>query len=134
MKFLGRLGTCLVLALAGCSESYKLVPAEGVVNIGNKPAANFSVQFLPDATKNTKGPTSFGTTDAQGKFTLVTKGGKPGAVAGSHQVILADMEEERTPQGETPKRPRLDPKYNSALTGLKAEVKGDGAPIVLNVP
>ncbi|MCI0701342.1 MAG: transthyretin-like family protein [Planctomycetia bacterium] len=131
-------GACLfvgALCLSGCGSSVKLVPAEGVLKIGGKPAANISVQFMPDVLKGGKGPTSFATTDVEGKFRLKTQDGKDGAVAGAHTVILADLDEERPPQGQVAKKlPRLDSKYTTASGGLSAEVKEGGGPILLEVP
>lgn len=125
------------LALAGCGgeKPAKLVPAEGVLKIGNKPAANVSVQFLPDVTKGAKGPTSYATTDAEGKFRLKTYEGQDGAVPGPHTVILADLDEERPPQGKPPtKQPRLDSKYTTGAGGLRADVPAEGGTVTLDVP
>ena len=125
----------VLLVSAGCGSKVKLVPAEGVLKIGGKPAANVSVQFLPDVTKGASGPTSYATTDAEGKFRLKTYDGQDGAVAGPHTVILADLDEERPPQGKAlTKAPRLDSKYTTASAGLKVEVPAGGGSIPLDVP
>lgn len=123
------------LAVAtGCGSGPKPVPAEGVVKINGLPAANISVQFLPDVLKGGDGPTSYGSTDAEGKFRLQTYDGRDGAVPGPHTVILADLDEERTPQGRAPtKLPRLDGKYTIATGALTADVKEGGGSIVLEV-
>ena len=123
-------------AISGCGGSdVKLAPAEGVVKIGGKPAANVSVQFLPDVMKGATGPTSYGTTDAEGKFRLKTYDGQDGAVVGSHNVILADLTEERPPQGvPLKKQPRLDSRFTTTKGDLHAEVKEGGGPIVVEVP
>ncbi|HKB02621.1 MAG TPA: hypothetical protein VKD90_10400 [Gemmataceae bacterium] len=130
-------GACVALALltVGCGgPKIKLVPAEGTLTIAGRPAANVSIQFMPDVTRGGNGPTSYATTDAQGKFRLVTYDGQDGAVEGPHTVILADLEEERPPQGQPVKKlPRLDSRYTTAAGGLTAEVKA-GTPIVLAVP
>lgn len=125
----------VALALSGCGGSkVKLTPVEGVVKIAGKPAANLSVQFLPDVMKGATGPTSYGTTDAEGKFRLKTYDGQDGAVVGAHNVILADLDEERPPQGvPLKKQPRLDTKYTTTKGGLAAEVKEGGGPIVVEV-
>lgn len=130
----GAMFVVAVLALSGCGDNEaKVTPAEGVVKIGGKPAANLSIQFMPDVMKGAKGPTSFATTDAEGKFRLKTYDGQDGAVVGSHTVVLADLEEERPPQGVPPKKqPRLDSKYQIAGQ-LHAEVKERGGPIVVEV-
>lgn len=124
-------------AVAGCGQSVKLVPAEGVLTINGKAAKNVSVQFMPDVMTGGSGPTSAAITDAEGRFKLKTNDGQDGAVAGKHVVVLTDLDEERTPQGAQPKRAfpsRLDPKYAIAdpKNGLKADVTGTG-PIELKV-
>ena len=124
------------LAAPGCGDRpAALVPADGVLKIGGKPAANVSVQFLPDAQKGRTVPTSSAVTDAEGRFRLKTHDGRDGAAAGPHTVILADLEEERPPQGKPmTKAPRLDSKYSTASGGLKAEVPAGGGSVALDVP
>jgi hypothetical protein len=124
------------MATLGCNkEEVKLVPAEGTVLIDGQPAANISVQFMPDIMKGGKGPTSYGITDGNGKFRLKTHAGKDGAAAGPHNIVLADLDEERPPQGtESRKLPRLDSKYSATTNGLSADVKGDGQPIEIKIP
>jgi hypothetical protein len=131
----GAITLTLAVCIAGCGSKEKLVPASGTLKIGGKAAANVSVQFLPDVTKGARGPTSFATTDAQGNFQLKTQDGREGAVPGPHTVILADLDEERPPQGKPlTKLPRLDSKYTTASAGLKAEVPANGGNIELTVP
>lgn len=132
----GAVFACTVAALAaGCESKAKVVPVEGVLKIAGKPAANVSVQLLPDHLKGNSGPTSYGTTDAEGKFRLKAQDGQDGAVPGPHVVILADLDEERPPQGVAPKRaPRLDSKYTTASGGLKTEVPAAGGSVTLDVP
>lgn len=125
----------LVAAVSGCSRPAKLVPAEGVVEIGGKPANGIVVQFLPQPVEGEKRPTSFATTGEDGSFQLVTNDGKPGAVEGTHIVILADTLEERPAQGSRATRPpRLDSRYTTMAGGLTATVTEGGGPITLKVP
>jgi hypothetical protein len=127
----------LIAVAAGCgdrNDRFTLVPAEGVLKIDGRPAANITIQFMPDVARGGRGPTSFATTDAEGKFQLKTYDGRDGAVEGAHIVILADQDEERPAQGQPlRKTPRLDSKYSTAAGGLTAEVK-KGTPITLDVP
>lgn len=120
-------------AVAGCGgERIKLVPVEGVVKINGKPAANLSLQFMPDTLKGGKGPTSFGTSDESGKFTLKTNDGRDGAAVGPHRVVLADLTEERPPQGREAKNPpRLNASFTLPSSGLQVEVKEGGPALVL---
>lgn len=125
----------LVAALSGCSRPVKLVPAEGVVEIGGKPANGIIVQFLPQPVEGERRPTSFATTGDDGSFQLMTNEGKPGAVEGTHIVILADTLEERPAQGtRATKPPRLDSRYTTMGGGLTATVTEGGGPITLKVP
>jgi hypothetical protein len=102
-------------ALCGCSKApppLQYAPAEGVVTIGGKPAAGILVQFMPQVALNAPGPTSTGQTDDNGKFKLISTDGKDGALVGKHKVILADMQEERPPQGKpVTKPPRIPTHY-----------------------
>ena len=133
-RTVGLMVLLVAFAASGCGSEEKLVPAEGVLKIGGKPAANVSIQFMPDAPNGKGGPTSSGRTDAEGRFKLKTNDGRDGAVPGPHTVILADLDEERPAQGQPMKNPpRLDAKYTTAAGGLKAEVK-EGTPIELDVP
>lgn len=125
----------LAVLMTGCKKEPKLVPAEGVVRIGGRPAANIAVQFMPDEVPNEPRPTSFATTDAEGCFRLLAPGGKQGAVIGGHTVILADCDEERPAQGEAPRRPpRLHGKYTTLAGKLRAKVVEGGPPIAIDVP
>lgn len=119
--------------LPGCGKSVKLVPAAGVLKINGKPAANVNVQFMPDSARGATGPTSYATTGPDGAFALKTYDGQDGAVVGPHQIMLADLDEERPPQGRPPKNPpRLDTKYSIPGQGLTADVTEGGGPIQLN--
>lgn len=124
-------GLLLLALAAGCGGKVKLVPAEGVLKIDGKPAANVSLQFMPDALKGAKGPTSHAMTDENGRFVLKTFDGRDGAVEGPHRVVLADLAEERPPQGK-PSRgvPRLDAAFTLPSQGIQIDVK-DKTPLSL---
>lgn len=118
----------LVLA-AGCGPTTKLAPAGGVLLIDDKPAPNIAVQFIP---QGTTGPTSYGTTDEQGRFTLKTTDGADGAMVGKHKVTLVALDDERVPQGQVAKKkPRISDRYAIITNGLDAEVKEGGGSIEL---
>jgi len=78
----------LALAIAGCGPTYP--PVSGRVTIAGRPAAGVHVLFTPLATSSTiaPGPYAQATTDAHGKYTLVTRRGAPGATPGSNRVEL----------------------------------------------
>ena len=132
------LAVCLAM-IGGCGKSkppIKIVPATGTVTINSQPAGNILVQTLPDAARGTKGPTSTGITDERGRFVLTTPDGVQGAVVGPCHILLSDLTEERTPQGETPVAvvPRLSPRYSViGPQGLSAVVSEDGTPITIEI-
>lgn len=127
-----------VIAVAtsiGCGSSPpKLVPAEGVILIDGEPAADISVQFLPDEIEGEKRPTSYAVTDSEGRFVLKTYEQGNGAVVGGHSVILVDTLEERPEQGqELTAPPRLDSRYSTITGGVRATVTDGGGPITVDV-
>ena len=128
----------VAVLVAGCSGP-KLVPVTGKVTLNGQPLKNVRVDFHPDPDQGTTGPSSTGTTDDSGNFTLVCeeRGGAAGAVVGHHRVILSDLDiygnvfvgrgDYRTegPKGpkETPKNPRFGAVYSDlAKTPFKQEV------------
>jgi hypothetical protein len=102
-----------VMALGcGGAPPLKLAPGTGVVTINGKPAPNILVQFMPQVGINDPGPTSSGVTDDVGKFVLKTSDGQDGVLVGTCKVLLADLLEERPPQGvAVTKRPRLTARW-----------------------
>jgi hypothetical protein len=121
-----------LLALTGCGGGPKLATVEGTVKLKGKPLDKIQVEFWPEG----QGPRSIGETDNQGRFTLTTDDGKrPGAVVGSHKVLLRDvgvLGEKflgRAAEGvdlAKGKKPRLTDRYGDPhRTPLKKEVTGD---------
>jgi hypothetical protein len=85
-----------LLTVAGCSRGpgYQLAEVKGTVKYKGKPIADVQVEFLPepkDKTVTAVGPRSSGVTDKEGRFTLITDDQQPGAVIGSHRVLVRDM-------------------------------------------
>ncbi len=83
----------IVLSLVGCSSSeHELAPVSGKVTLGGKPLAGASVAFQPrsQGDPTDTGPTSIGTTDEQGRYSLrVNKDNREGAVVGEHIVWIS---------------------------------------------
>ena len=74
--------------LMGCGGGPNLSEVEGTVKRNGKPLDKIQVEFWPVG----RGPRSMGTTDAQGRFILMTDDGKRmGAVVGSHKIVLKDV-------------------------------------------
>src|SRR5687768_16586496 len=73
--------------LCGCGEEgLKLAPVEGTVLLDGAPVAEAGIMFQPADPK--AGPPAVGTTDAEGKFALITAN-KPGALVGEHRVAIS---------------------------------------------
>jgi glycine/D-amino acid oxidase-like deaminating enzyme len=79
-----------VLLASGCG-SPRIAPVSGVVTLNGKPLAGAIVSFQP--IKEDKGPgkalpTSSGTTDENGAYTLKTTTDQEGALVGRHTVSI----------------------------------------------
>ena len=76
------------LLIAGCGPSYP--PVSGRVTIAGRPAAGVRVLFTPLATGSSvaPGPYAQATTDAECRYSLVTRRGIPGATPGRNLVEL----------------------------------------------
>ena len=122
-----------LLPLTGCGgPTPQLVPAEGVLLLDGEPASDIAVQFLPDDVAGELRPSSYGVSDARGHFVLQTYEHGPGAVSGSHTVLLVDTLEERPEQGQPATRPpRLDGRSASVTGGLRAHVTAGGSLITI---
>src|SRR5262249_40201826 len=117
-----------------------LGPVEGTLKMNGKPLANVQVEFLPEA----NGPRSVGVTDPEGKYQLTTDDNRPGALVGTHRVVLNDLQiydDKPLAPGEKMKRdivpvrsPRFPARYsNAGNTPLKKEVKSSPNTIDLEV-
>jgi hypothetical protein len=115
--------TALTIAVAcmGCSPSpFKLVPVSGTVSLDGQPLAGGIVNFQPIVvgTGVNSGPGSTARTGTDGRFTLATIRGEPGAVVGEHRVKIYSFNAEtakRSANG-TPERERVPPRYNYKST------------------
>lgn len=120
----------VVVALAGCGrDGPPMAEAGGIVTYNGAPLQGATVVFQPDS-----GPVSVGTTDAEGRFELMTNG-EPEAVVGPGKVAITAVEQLLIVEGREPtahelanmSRPLIPEKYGNVTTsGLTAEVKGSG--------
>jgi hypothetical protein len=109
--------------LCGCGSDGKVAPVSGVVTLNGKPTADIAVTFqpiVPDG-QNVAGPSAFGVTGSDGRYTLKLYGTETrGATVGKNQVRItghtefADMSEETLnkskPKVNIPTRYWNDPK------------------------
>lgn len=141
-KFLP-LVAAVALVAGGCGPApHTLVEAGGTLMMGGKPLPNVLVLLAPESTPDGLTPLgASGTTDAQGRFTLVSDNGKPGAAVGTHHVMLIDnnlaeastSDDEQEQRGTTATKPatpkparkaRFSTLYGQAgKSPLKVEIK-----------
>jgi hypothetical protein len=127
----------LAMAASGCGDASgvgRTVPVMGKVTLNDVPftAKTTVILFKPDASKGNTSPFEpVGTVDAEGNYTLTTKG-KNGAPPGWYKVVVTAREEAAPVQPKTPKqhaRSLLPAKYGRAETsGLSIEVVENPAP------
>lgn len=90
----------LLLVSVGCKgDGYSLAPVTGTVSIEGEPVPELTIAFYPIGSKENPapGPFSSAKTDSEGKFVLVSRYGKEGAVVGPHRIgfeLPGDMDEE----------------------------------------
>lgn len=87
-KTASAIGT-LLIAMVGCGPSGKVVPVSGVVTLNGKPAEDVAVTFQPVAPDGTNvpGPSAFGISGADGRYTLKLMGEETkGATVGKNIV------------------------------------------------
>ncbi|MEM7456818.1 MAG: carboxypeptidase-like regulatory domain-containing protein [Planctomycetota bacterium] len=77
-----------VAFLTGCGERYPEV--SGRITSHGEPVAGVRVLFVPVSTTDNPfpGPYAEGTTDAEGRYSLVARGGSNGATPGLNQIEL----------------------------------------------
>jgi hypothetical protein len=122
------------LFLAGCgggaSDAPETVPVKGVVTYKGQPVPKLSVGFIPDGGK---GKLASGTTDAAGKFALMTDKPGDGAVVGPYKVAISFVPDEIPempgfPGSEKKVESPIPAKYaDSATSGLKQTVDKDAS-------
>jgi hypothetical protein len=87
----------------GCDNSeFPLAPVSGIVTLDGRPLPDAHVGFepTPKPGTNVAGPGSYATTDADGRFQLLSLDKRPGAVTGVNRVSIRTFKAERGPDGE----------------------------------
>lgn len=90
------------VACGGCNQSpFKLVPVSGSVSLDGQPLAGGIVNFQPivGGPGANAGPGSTARTGTDGRYTLATIRGEPGAVVGKHRVKIYLHNAEAAEQG-----------------------------------
>jgi hypothetical protein len=114
------------VSFAGCGESIQFAPVRGQVLVRGEPARAVRVEFHPDSVDGTRGPSSSGETDAEGRFALAyatPSATGQGAAVGRHRVVLRDLALAASETG-LGVAVRFGPDYANLLTTpLRADVK-----------
>ncbi len=139
----GLLALVALVGVVGCSSGPRLAEVTGTIRIKGKPLANVMVEFNPDSATGVR---STGTTDENGRYTLVCDDQRPGAMVGRHRLVLHDLaiyggqflgrklEQAGSKGGPTLEPSRIPSQYEStAHTPLKKEVKAEPQIIDLDV-
>lgn len=107
------IATC---AAAGCARPPR-GEVEGIVTLDGVPVPEAVVYFIPDLSAGSNGPTSWGSTDARGSYSLADmRTGEQGAFVGAHRVVCK--------MPELAKGPRLPGRYgHPETTPLRFEVR-----------
>jgi hypothetical protein len=120
------------LLLAGCGGgSFKTAPVSGQVTLDSKPLAHATVMFVPLAGAAGKNPppSSVGTTDEDGHYSLVlnsdSKNIITGAVVGKHKVIILLGAQGGANDTKPTFHKQLPERYNRK-TQLECDVPADG--------
>lgn len=110
------------LAAAGCSGRKRELPplgrVTGVVTLDGAPLARAAVAFVPYE----RGNGSYGTTDAEGRYTLRYSARDEGAVVGRHRVEIRTGGEGRDANGNLVETAERVPDRYHATSQLLVEV------------
>lgn len=120
------------LSLVGCggaADVPDLVPATGTVTLDGSPLADAAVTFELQGSDDSLKKTSWGTTDASGKYEMMF-GNNSGVRPGKHKVTISKMSNAGSGEegsGGPPPEETIPAKYNTS-TELSADVTSDGGP------
>ena len=127
----------MAAALAGCggsSKPYNTAPVSGRITLDGKPLAGARVYFFPIHDPQSgplSGPEAYGTTDADGRYTLETAFGERGATIGPNRVAVSTVKYETSPTNPEAQRvavpERVPKKYSTERGMLKFEVTSEGS-------
>jgi hypothetical protein len=127
---------CAAVVLAGCGSSkpYDTAPISGRITLDGKPLEGARVIFFPIHDPQSgplSGPEAYGTTDADGRYTLETAFGERGATLGPNRVSISTVKYEASPTNPEAVRvvapERIPKKYSTERGMLKFEVTPKGS-------
>lgn len=111
-----------VLGLPGCGDSGpEIVPVTGKILMNGEPVTNASVTFFA-----TSGRPSYGTSDAEGKYTLEYSHDVQGAIVGDHKVVIT-----KSGIGPPPVEATAEPSTRRVLPPRKTV---DSGPMEITLP
>jgi hypothetical protein len=121
----------LTVIFCGCSANskpYSTAPVSGVITLDGQPLAGAHVAFMPvQDGRSQSGPEALGETGADGRYSLKTVFGEPGASVGKNRVMITTRKTQIDPN---------NPDHSKEIA--KERVPGkyftDQAPLVLDVP
>jgi hypothetical protein len=94
--------------------------------LDGRPLPDAHVTFRPDSRELHPGPASYGTTDAEGRFTLRTMDGHDGAVVGPHKVRISVPVKAPGANPDAPTPNKLPVRYSGDKTVLTFTVPEGG--------
>src|SRR5437764_310704 len=92
---------CALVPALGCG-SRQFVPVSGKVTLNGKPLANALVSFnrVPEEGSIESGPSSVGTTNQNGEYTLRVTLKQVGALVGKHRVAITAIISQVDPESD----------------------------------
>ncbi len=130
-----------VSVLAGCGDGLEREPIIGMLTMQGKPIIGASVQFFPAT--GTPGEGAIGTTDNDGKFTVISSRNRDtGVPAGKYTVrvsLLVDGKGKPLPpdalQADFPDaRESIPSPYSTAASPIEVQIPDGGGQIQVEVP
>ena len=108
----------ILLVAGGCTKKPPAItPVDGTLLLDDKPLPFAHIQFYPELADYGSEMNSSAETDANGNFTLTCHaGGQPGAVVGSHRVVVIEAAPSRELRGMDAKSQTRLAEHMSKLT------------------
>lgn len=124
-RYLALLTLLIIGSLSGCSGNNgpKTVEASGVLTLDGEPIKDAQIVFVA-----LEGTPAYGSTDANGKFSMKISEESSGAVPGTYPVIVSKTKMEELGGGNVKLEQGLPEKYgNPAKSGLSVTIPESGS-------